>query len=416
MSLAVPRPADCYRLPWSLNDNVLGWLEPTKHCNLYCEGCYSRNQPQSGKPLGEIREDLRHMVAHRKMDSISIAGGDPLTHDGVVDIVRMVHEEFGLKPVINTNGLALDEGLLRELKDAGLHGFTFHIDSSQHRPGWKGKSEAELNELRLRLAKMVDEVGDLSCAFNMTVFRDTVDQVPVVLDWARDHMDIVHGVVFILFRTARAREFTYLADGQPVEVDDLVYYGQEKNPRPLTTPELLATLREREPDLAPAAYLGGTCDPETFKWAVAGRIGRPGHVHGYVGARYMEAVQAGHHAWRGKYLAYAHPSLMRHGRSMMALFSTLDQGTRRAAARWVGEILRSPSKAAKRAYFQSVVFIQPIDMMPGGEMNMCDGCPDITVHTGADGKRRLAWSCRLEELMQHGCFLTATPCGGGTAG
>jgi len=38
---------------------------------------------------------------------------------------------------------------------------------------------------------------------------------------------------------------------------------------------------------------------------------------------------------------------------------------------------------------------------------MCDGCPDMTVHNG-----ELVWSCRLEERMEHGCWLSAAPrCG-----
>ena len=35
---------------------------------------------------------------------------------------------------------------------------------------------------------------------------------------------------------------------------------------------------------------------------------------------------------------------------------------------------------------------------------MCGGCPDITVHEG-----ELYWSCRLEEIKEHGCFVAATP-------
>jgi hypothetical protein len=37
-------------------------------------------------------------------------------------------------------------------------------------------------------------------------------------------------------------------------------------------------------------------------------------------------------------------------------------------------------------------------------MNMCDGCPDITVWNG-----ELVWSCRLEEQMKFGCFVRAAP-------
>ncbi len=28
-----------YRLPWSLPDNAISWLEPTSACNLSCDGC-----------------------------------------------------------------------------------------------------------------------------------------------------------------------------------------------------------------------------------------------------------------------------------------------------------------------------------------------------------------------------------------
>ena len=31
---------DLYRLPWSMNDNAIAWLEITDICNIYCEGCY----------------------------------------------------------------------------------------------------------------------------------------------------------------------------------------------------------------------------------------------------------------------------------------------------------------------------------------------------------------------------------------
>ncbi len=57
--------------------------------------------------------------------------------------------ERGWKPILNTNGLALNDDLLRALKRAGLTGLTFHVDSKQGRPHWKGKTEQEHNLLRL---------------------------------------------------------------------------------------------------------------------------------------------------------------------------------------------------------------------------------------------------------------------------
>jgi hypothetical protein len=48
--------------------------------------------------------------------------------------------------------------------------------------------------------------------------------------------------------------------------------------------------------------------------------------------------------------------------------------------------------------------IQPIDFMPDGRQDMCDGCPDVTVHDG-----KLVWSCRLEEMNTFGSFVQTAP-------
>lgn len=397
-------PLDYYRLPWSLNDNVLAWLEPTKRCNLACEGCYSRNDPESDKPLDQVRKDLDLLVGKRRVDSISIAGGDPLMHPQIVEIVRIIRERYGLKPIVNTNGLALTPELLRKLKQAGAHGFTFHIDTTQHRPNWRTETEVELNPLREQFARRVAREGGLSVAFNATITRSTQHEVPSLMEWARKHIDIVHSMVFILFRTSRAIDFDYYAHGNPVDVGELVYPGQDKNPEPLTAQDLVATIRGSEPDFEPAAYLGGTKDPSSFKWLLAGRIGTKDAVYGYVGKRSMELFQSAHHLVTGRYLGYSKPSLLAWGRSMLLGLSPIDPGVRRAAGRYLRGLLRTPQALRHPLHFQSILIIQPIDTLPDGAQNMCDGCPDMTVHDG-----ELVWSCRLDEKLQYGCFLSAVP-------
>jgi hypothetical protein len=393
-----------YRLPWSLNDNVLSWLEPTKRCNLYCEGCYSRNEKQWDKSLDQIRRDLDVFRANRTFDSVSITGGDPLVHPDIVEIVRIIRAEYGYKPVLNTNGLALTPELLRELKKAGLFGFTFHVDSGQARPHWKNKSEVELSALRLQYAEMVAEVGGLSVAFNSTVYPHTLAEVPDMLDWAREHIDIVHIMVFILFRTSRTGEFDYFAQGHCIDPRELIYYDENKNPKPLTAQDFVSTVRERDPLFEPCGYLGGTKDPQSFKWLIAGRLGDRNGIVGYVGKRFLEASQVGHHALTGRYLAYSSPKLLGHGKALMLGGATFDAGARAAALRYSRSLLATPWRAWGSLHLQAVGLIQPIDMLADGEMNMCDGCPDMTVHNG-----ELVWSCRLDERLRYGCFLSAAP-------
>ncbi len=397
-------PTDLYRLPWSLTENVLAWLEPTKRCNLYCEGCYSRNEPGSDKSLEQVRRDLDAITSQRTVDSISIAGGDPLVYPHIVETVRIIREEYGLKPVINTNGLGLSDRMLHELKDAGLTGFTFHVDSSQERPDWKDRNELELNELRLELARRVAEAGGMSIAFNATIFPHTLKYVPELVQWASDHIDIVHSMVFILFRTMRTDEYRFFADGNEVDMESVVYFDQDRNPEPLTAEQVVATIREKHPDFQPSAYLGGTRDPNSMKWLLTGRVGSPSIIEGYVGPRYMELIQTTHHMLTGRYLAYVEPSMLARGRSMMMGLSPLDPTLRKTTGAYLKKLLRNPFHAARKQYMQTILIIQPIDFGPDGELNMCDGCPDMTVHEG-----KLVWSCRLDEYKEYGCFLSAVP-------
>jgi len=157
-----------FRLPWTLSDNAISWLEPTAMCNLACDGCYRENEADSHKSLDEVKHELDVFQAKRTSDCISIAGGDPLLYPHLIELVADVKRR-GLKPIINTNGVALTPELLAELKRAGVFGFTFHVDSRQRRGGeWQDKDDLQLNELRLRYARMLADIGGIACSFKTT--------------------------------------------------------------------------------------------------------------------------------------------------------------------------------------------------------------------------------------------------------
>lgn len=390
-----------YRLPWNLADNPIVWAEPTQACNLACDGCYRQNV-KTHKSLAEVREDLETFARLRNFDGVSIAGGDPLCHPDVVEIVRHV-KQMGRKPILNTNGLALSRALLVELKKAGLVGLTFHVDSRQGRPGWKDATETDLNALRLEFAELAASVGDLACAFNSTVYEDTLQQVPDVVAWAGQHMDIVHTVVFITYRAAVVGAYDYWNGGEPIDMSQLVYSATEERRSDISSGEVVDVIRSRFPDFSPAAYLNGTEKPDSFKWLLALRVGSRGKVFGYVGPKFMEAVQSGHHFATGRYLAYSSPAALGAGRSLL-IGGLWDRGLRGAAGQYARWLARHPLGALRRQHLQAVMVIQPIDILEDGRQNMCDGCPDMTLHDG-----KLAWSCRLEELRHFGRFVTTTP-------
>jgi MoaA/NifB/PqqE/SkfB family radical SAM enzyme len=387
-----------YRLPWNMTDNAISWLEPTAKCNLYCDGCYRKNENNSHKPMNIVNQELDVFTSLRKCDGISIAGGDPLTHPDVIDIVKSVKER-GLKPIINTNGLALTKELLKELKKAGVYGFTFHIDSKQTRPHWKGKNELELNELRYQYASMLAEAGNISCAFNSTVYEDTMHYVPELVQWAQKNIDKVQVMVFILYRAVNNEAVDFYLGPKKIDMNELVYNEEVEERTDIQADEIVEIIRTKYPDFDPCAYLNGSEKPDSFKWLLTGRLGTKDKIYGYMGKKSMEIIQTVHHILYDKYLAYSAPKMTRKGKSML-LLSPFDKGLRKTFSNF----FKNPFNIFKRLHYQSVMIIQPVDFLEDGRQNMCDGCPDITVWNG-----KLVWSCRMEEQLKYGHNIRSYP-------
>lgn len=389
---------DYYRLPWNLTDNSISWLEPTAKCNLHCEGCYRQNENNSHKSIAEIKQELDLFTSLRKCDGVSIAGGDPLTHPEIIEMVREVKKR-GLKPIINTNGLALTKELLLELKKAGVYGFTFHIDSKQGRPGWKNKNEIELNELRLKYAEMLAEAGNISCAFNSTVYEDTMQYVPDLVKWAEDNIDKVQVMVFIIYRAVNNEKYDFYLGPKKIDMSQLVYNEDVPDRTDIQANEIYELIKNKFPEFDSCAYLNGSEKPDTFKWLLTGRLGRNGNIYGYLGKKSMEIIQVFHHLLFDRYLAYSSPSLTSKGKSLL-LLSAFDKKLRKAFFRY----FRNPINWFRKLHYQSVMIIQPVDFLQDGRQNMCDGCPDITVWNG-----QLVWSCRMEEQLKFGHNLKSYP-------
>ena len=401
MEPAVLDHRELYRLPWSLPDNAISWLEPTAICNLKCDGCYREKEKDSHKPLDQVFHELDVFQNLRKSDCISIAGGDPLLYPQIVELVAEIHRR-GLKPIVNTNGKALTRELLKELKKAGVFGFTFHVDSKQGRGGeWKNKNELELNELRLYYAQMLADEGNIACSFNSTVYEDTFQYVPGMVDWAQEHMDIVNTMVFIAFRhVVPDMPFDWYAGGKKIFWQDITYHSDKKRRIDIRSTDLVKLLREKDPNYSPAAYLNGTEEPNSFKWLLTVRLGNKDSILGYAGPKFLELTMSAYHLLKNRYLSYAAPRDTRKGRLVLSLLWPFDRGIRKASGRYFRWLLMNPFRIFKRTYLQSIMFIQPVDFMPDGSHSMCDGCPDITVW-----EDRLVWSCRLEEQKNYGTFL-----------
>lgn len=388
---------DYYRLPWSMNDNPIAWLEITDICNINCEGCY-RQYMTGHKPLEELKKEVDFFMKWRNPDNFSIAGGEPLIHPHIIDLVAYIAEQ-GVKPIILTNAMALTPDFLHELKKAGLAGFTVHIDSHQNRPHWKDKNEKQHNELRQQIADMVAAEGGLYLVFNSTVFNDTYHEIPDVVRWGQANIEKVQGLVFITYRTATISDSVGTdKNDQQIDMSMLSYSREFFDDHFITGPEVYQIIKEHCPAYEASGYLGGSIRHDSYKWLISAMVGSKHMMYGSLGKKTMELAQTGHHLWTGRYLAYLSSAQIG---SKIFWLAPWDPILRQALKKRIADVLRHPARLFEPIYTQSIGIIQAPDIQPDGRADMCDSCPDITYYDG-----KLVNSCRMDEYRLFGGFVS----------
>ena len=126
-------------------------------------------------------------------------------------------------------------------------------------------------------------------------------------------------------------------------------------------------------------------------------------AYGNLGSKSIELVQNGYHLFRGRYLAFPKPSLNRKAR-LMFLMGLFDTEVRKAFRNYIKSAFKNPIHLLKKVYVQSIIVEQPFDILPNGEQDMCDGCPNKTLW-----KEQLVPACILEEYLNYGIPAVAVP-------
>jgi hypothetical protein len=227
--------------------------------------------------------------------------------------------------------------------------------------------------------------------------------VPALVDWARRHADLVQTMVFILYRSPRLTgDFDFYAEGRKIDPGQTYKETEWGGEKTLMAQDVVDKIREADPDYEPCAYLNGTARPDSLKWLLASRTVFDGRTLGYMSPRMMELIQTFNHLFTGRYLAYVRPRATALGKTSSLLGSLFDGASRRTLFKILKLAAAKPSRLLQPAHMQSFMIIQPINFEADGRQDMCDSCPDITVHEG-----KLVWSCRLEEIRNYGVFMTS---------
>jgi uncharacterized radical SAM superfamily Fe-S cluster-containing enzyme len=366
-----------YHLPWSNTNNPGVWIEPTNKCNITCRDCYRENLGKH-KAFSKVKKEIDVSIKKRNCDYITIAGGEPLLYPHLKKVIKYINSK-NVFTVLLTNGIELTLEKIIKLKQIGLSKLIIHIDSGQNRPEWENKNEMELNKLREYYADLVYETGMNNFGLIMTVYSDTLQYIPSIILWTKKHVKKVKHIVFVCYR-------------HPIHK---IRSGNQKNEKEVKTLDVFNKIREVYPDLYPNSYLNGTVDKNSLKWLYSTIIFNEKEVIGYLDHKFIKYMTLKYFIKERKY-----PCLKRI--SKFNLFTSFFKSNliKKIFLNHIKSIISNPSELSTTLFTQTLLIIQPPDILADGRIDMCNGCPDAILY-----KDEMVPSCRLEEYLKYGHLL-----------
>jgi hypothetical protein len=111
-------------------------------------------------------------------------------------------------------------------------------------------------------------------------------------------------------------------------------------------------------------------------------------------------MQNSYHFLKGRYLSFLKPFMYGMGKLMFPI-GILDRDIRKTFLSYLAGCLKNPLNMFKKIYVQSLIILQPQDILEDGRQDLCDGCPNKTYHDG-----KLISACRKEEYVRFGGMVT----------
>jgi hypothetical protein len=140
---------------------LMNLVSITDHCDYHCPVCYAGSGPRENPiylPADEVLRRVRQ-VRRRGSKTVSLSGGEPTLHPGLMEIVRGARAA-GLRIQLATNGsrLAREPDLARRLRSAGLWKVSLQLDSLNETTHLRQRGNTFVSE-KITAADRVIEAG-----------------------------------------------------------------------------------------------------------------------------------------------------------------------------------------------------------------------------------------------------------------
>lgn len=363
---------ELYRLPWSTYNNPNGWIEPTTYCQLACPGCYrgldQPNPPRIHEDVAKLKKEIDTLIKIRKIQTISIAGGEPLAYPKLDEIIAYAHRKH-LRVKIVTNGVALTPSRLNQLKKAGANEIVIHIASYQKRAG--RINEREIRKIRDKYCQMFRETKGVDLQFIMTVTQDNLKNLPNIIKYYKKNSDVVSHFIFTIYQQLWPEK-------------------EEKKVKKLTV-EKIASPIEKEYNIKPCAYLPKTLNPDAVSWLFYIPIFHGEKIIGYADGKIMETLFKTNQKSKNND-GEIFPINQNTINLAKAIKLVLTPSVLKMLFYYLFNILKNPKNLFKPLRYQVIIILHTPDLTSKG-WSLCDGCPDAMLYNG-----RLVPSCSLERI------------------
>ncbi len=365
---------NAWKLPWQGKMVPHGVLDILRGCNISCRACYNTRAPSSPKSLATIQEELEGLLRFRRLNSVSILGGEVALHPRLCEIISLVHQK-GLHVELITNGLAMDRPMMADLAAAGLSVIYFHMERGQQRPDLPADhSFDDINRLRLEKAALASECG-LDVGLTLTIYPGEFDELRSTLALVLQS-PVINYLLVTLFRDTSSIEY--------LQGDISAGIHGKGGPPPAETRRCLKELAawlEEELDLTPFAYVGANLDPDEPRWLsylVATMTDtNGGHWYRSVQASLVEKMaMLFYRMVKRRYPMYMEqdPDQFR----SQLLFNGLFSGNLKAHRKFIDDSKQPGTRlSAKRILFQN-----PAELTENGTLLHCQCCPDAVIKNG----------------------------------
>ena len=376
-----------YRMPYDGERVPHLVLEVNQRCNIRCTACY-KHKDGATKPVEQILAEADLALARRRLQVITLAGGEPTLHPELAEVVRALTAR-GVRVQMLTNGYDLSEEQLVRLREAGLKELFLHIDSLQTRPDVPaGASERELNALRRSVAEKVVRSG-IACSLSLTLYRATLADLPGLVRFTLTEPSITRLLVTCCTDFDRiGRDFTggeILGTRQGTGGVKPLGPGESLAEQIVTSAEVEALLRGAL-GMEPFGYVASSHDLEARRWlfyysVALHRPGQPAELL-HFDPTFQRAVKLSYGLARLRGRGYSFAQVYSSGQAaLLGLLNAAASLSPRTMARTARFLAGLRSDGAWLQH-KSFTFQQGPNLNADGEIEYCRDCPDATVRDG----------------------------------